>query len=205
MSNQTSDRQLEANRLNAKLSTGPRTDDGKARSSQNATRTGWFAQNLQIAAPQQSIFTAFQQAFLLDLAPQGCLEQEAFSDFIRAAWRKREVIVALNSFAEVNEPNSFLKKDEARELDRLHKYEASFERRAQHALSELRRLQEFRRRATQEQTQSESLAPDLASSLAILRAESGYLIARARAQKAGLDVAELDGIRNFHAPPRVSE
>ena len=204
MSNLT-DRQLDANRHNAALSTGPRTEEGKARSSQNAMRTGWFAQELHIAAPQQSTFTAFEQAFLTELAPQGCLELEAFSDFIRAAWHKREVVAALNSIAESDEPHSFLKKDEARELDRLHKYEASFERRAQRAVAELRRFQEARRRATPEQTQSRSLAPDLASSLAALRAESGYLIARARAQKAGLDLAELAAMRNFQAPPWVSE
>ena len=39
----TSSRQVEANRRNAQLSTGPRTRDGRARSSMNALVTGLYA------------------------------------------------------------------------------------------------------------------------------------------------------------------
>ena len=42
------DKQTEANRLNAQKSTGPRTAEGKARSSMNALQTGIDAKSLVI-------------------------------------------------------------------------------------------------------------------------------------------------------------
>ncbi|MHC4795738.1 MAG: hypothetical protein ACYTF1_03755, partial [Planctomycetota bacterium] len=49
MSNQQiSEKQLQANRQNAKKSTGPKTPEGKARSSQNALKHGLLARQILI-------------------------------------------------------------------------------------------------------------------------------------------------------------
>ena len=42
------DRQIEANRKNAQKCTGPRTEKGRARSSQNALKTGLDAKSVRI-------------------------------------------------------------------------------------------------------------------------------------------------------------
>ena len=39
----STENQIEANRQNAQLCTGPKTEEGKARSSQNALKTGIYA------------------------------------------------------------------------------------------------------------------------------------------------------------------
>jgi hypothetical protein len=50
----TSDRQIEANRRNAKLSTGPKTGQGKAASSRNALRHGLSRRKEVAAVPTQN-------------------------------------------------------------------------------------------------------------------------------------------------------
>ena len=45
----TTDKQRKANRQNAKKSTGPRTEEGKARSSQNGLKHGLLARDAVMA------------------------------------------------------------------------------------------------------------------------------------------------------------
>lgn len=130
----------DANRRNAQHATGPRTEAGQARSSQNAVRSGWFARDLRVTDGQVQLYLEFEEAWLDELAPQGLLELEAFSDFLRAAWHKREVIDARNRFT-ASFAAALLDGEAARQLDRLHRYQRDFERRANQALRELRRLQ----------------------------------------------------------------
>lgn len=131
----------DVNRQNAQHSTGPRTDAGKARSSQNATRSGWFTRDLRVAEEKIELYLRFEESWLHEIQPEGLFELEAFSDFLRASWHKREVIEARNQLAPAGA--SFLDDDReiARKFDRLHRYERDFERRAARALRELRRLQ----------------------------------------------------------------
>ena len=132
---------IDSNRQNATHSTGPRTEAGKARSSQNATRAGWFARTPRFATPaQQQLYTEFESAWLAELQPAGVLELESFQNYVRAAWHLREIIEAQNQHT-VSGPAAFLDDTAARTLDRLHRYERDFERRAARHLRELRRLQ----------------------------------------------------------------
>lgn len=136
----------DANRRNSRFSTGPRSEAGKARSSQNAVRSGWFTRDLRVAEGKEELYLEFEQAWRDELQPEGLLELEAFTDFLRAAWHKREVIEAQNLFT-ASSPAAFLNDDRdgdegrSRKLDRLHRYERDFERRQRQALRELRRLQ----------------------------------------------------------------
>lgn len=135
-----SQERADVNRRNAAHSTGPRTEEGKARSSQNARRNGWFAGTLLVEADRQETFSAFEQAWLAELQPEGLLELESFHHYLRAAWHIREIIEAQNQHS-LSGPSAFLNPDTARTLDRLHRYERDFERRAARHLRELRRLQ----------------------------------------------------------------
>jgi hypothetical protein len=82
--------QIAANRQNARLSTGPRTPEGKQASSRNAVVDSLFSAPSNFVRPgEQSDWDDFNDAFFIDLAPAGPLEASLASEIIRAAWRLR--------------------------------------------------------------------------------------------------------------------
>ena len=72
----TSEAQVNANRLNATLSTGPRTAEGKKRSALNALRHGLSAQIVVLPNEDLQAYLAFGQRWVADLAPRGELEKQ---------------------------------------------------------------------------------------------------------------------------------
>ena len=66
--------QIAANQTNAQSSTGPRTEEGKARSAQNATKHGLTSRQFVIAPHQREEFDELQSSLLAELAPQGAVE-----------------------------------------------------------------------------------------------------------------------------------
>ena len=64
-----SDKQLEANRANAQKSTGPRTEEGKRRSSLNATRHGLTGQVIVVPEENLAAFNKFTAAQVANLDP----------------------------------------------------------------------------------------------------------------------------------------
>jgi hypothetical protein len=81
--------QLAANAANARHSTGPRTPEGKAHSSQNARKHGLTARDVVFRDDQREEFEELAAGFHADLQPQGALEQELVDHLIVAAWRLR--------------------------------------------------------------------------------------------------------------------
>src|SRR5215208_1858155 len=65
------EKQIAANRANAKKSTGPRTPRGKARSSMNATLHGLTARRPVLPNEDRRAFEAFARAMRMDLRPSG--------------------------------------------------------------------------------------------------------------------------------------
>ena len=55
LKNQISDKQIEANRMNALKSTGPRSIEGKEKSAQNALKFGFTAKNLLFQMRKEKI------------------------------------------------------------------------------------------------------------------------------------------------------
>jgi hypothetical protein len=80
-----------ANAVNARLSTGPRTDEGKARSSQNARQHGLTASLLVIAAEDREEFDDLHVQLLSDIRPQGAIQQTLFDELVAAAWNLRRI------------------------------------------------------------------------------------------------------------------
>lgn len=74
--NSISDAQLRANRENAQHSSGPKTPEGKKRSSLNATRHGLLAQTLHLPQEEMSTYHDFTAAYVKDLNPQGAVEAQ---------------------------------------------------------------------------------------------------------------------------------
>jgi hypothetical protein len=71
-----SEARLRANRENAKSSKGPRTDEGKKRSSLNATRHGILAQVIHLPEEEMAAFTEFTKEYVASLAPVGAVETQ---------------------------------------------------------------------------------------------------------------------------------
>ena len=88
-----SQRQLEANRANAKRSTGPKSASGKARSRLNAVTHGLTARQLVVGAEKPEDFDALREALFADLEPSGALQCELVDEIARLTWRLRRIPV----------------------------------------------------------------------------------------------------------------
>jgi hypothetical protein len=82
-------RQIEANRRNARLSTGPVTDDGKKRSRRNALRHGLTAETVIEALEDADDYAAFEMAIKVDYDPQTAVERELVLRLASLLWRLR--------------------------------------------------------------------------------------------------------------------
>ena len=72
----TTFKQIEANRRNARRSTGPVTEDGKLRSRRNAVRHGLTAETVIAALEDAEDYTAFEAAVIADYDAQSAVERE---------------------------------------------------------------------------------------------------------------------------------
>ena len=70
-------------------STGPRTEEGKAISSQNARKTGLFAARDFIRPEEQTEYEELHESLEADLNPEGLLEKQIASEIRTAIWRLR--------------------------------------------------------------------------------------------------------------------
>src|SRR5215469_2982909 len=82
-------RQIEANRRNARLSTGPVTEDGKRKSRQNALRHGLTAETVIDALEDAEGYAAFELAVTADYDAQSAVERELVLRLASLLWRLR--------------------------------------------------------------------------------------------------------------------
>jgi hypothetical protein len=82
-------RQIEANRRNARLSTGPVTEEGKRRSRQNALRHGLTAETVIHALEDAEDYAAFEMAVTADYDAQLAVERELVLRLASLLWRLR--------------------------------------------------------------------------------------------------------------------
>lgn len=85
----TSFRQIEANRRNALRSTGPKTDEGKQRTSQNAIRHGLTAETVIVPLEDADDYQAFEQAVTADYDGETAVERELVLRLASLLWRLR--------------------------------------------------------------------------------------------------------------------
>jgi hypothetical protein len=144
-------KQIEANRLNAQKSTGPRSVEGKARSSQNALKSGIDAESLIIHGEDRAALEALTQEYVDRFHPT-TPEQRHFVDIlIRDDWQlrrlakvdtqiwERELISPLKY--EENAPHGRAYASGSTTFFRLQRRMDSLERSYQRALRELQRLE----------------------------------------------------------------
>ena len=89
--------QLTANRANAQLSTGPRTQEGRKRSSLNAVRHGLTGQIHVHTAEDQQAFTKHCDGIREALAPEGALETDLAQAIAEDRWRLNRARALENS------------------------------------------------------------------------------------------------------------
>ena len=82
-------RQIEANRRNARLSTGPVTEEGKRKSRQNAVRHGLTAETVIDALEDAEDYAAFEMAVTADYDAQSAVERELVLRLASLLWRLR--------------------------------------------------------------------------------------------------------------------
>jgi hypothetical protein len=85
------DKQLEANRANAKRSTGPRSQGGKARSRLNSRKHGLTAKTLILVGENADDFEQLRAEFMEEHDPQSALECELVERLAGILWRLRRV------------------------------------------------------------------------------------------------------------------
>jgi hypothetical protein len=85
----TSLRQLEANRENARRSTGPRTDEGKRMSRRNALRHGLAAETVIEILEDPDDYKAFEANIIADYDARTAVERELVLRLASLLWRIR--------------------------------------------------------------------------------------------------------------------
>jgi len=95
-----SDKQLAANRNNALLSTGPKTEEGRKRSRMNALRHGLTGQVTTMTEEDRAAHDQFCQALIRSLAPEGAMETQLAQRIATDSWRlNRASAIEDNLFA----------------------------------------------------------------------------------------------------------
>ena len=88
----TTEKQIAANRENAKKSTGPRTEDGKRRSRRNAIRHGLTAETVIELYEDVRAYKALQRAISADYRPRTNFELELVARLVSLLWRLRRAV-----------------------------------------------------------------------------------------------------------------
>ncbi len=86
-----SDKQLDANRRNALLSTGPKTDAGRNRSRMNALRHGLTGQVTTMTDEDRAAHDQFSKSLIKDLAPEGAMEVQLAQRVATDSWRLNRI------------------------------------------------------------------------------------------------------------------
>src|SRR3954468_20118892 len=85
----TTFKQIEANRRNARRSTGPTSEQGKLRSRRNAVRHGLTSETVIGALEDAEDYKAFEAAIIADYDAQSAVERELVLRLASLLWRIR--------------------------------------------------------------------------------------------------------------------
>ncbi len=148
--------------------TGPRTEEGKTRSSRNAAKHGFYAEHNYILPGEEDEFAGQHAALMIELSPEGVFEQLFADEIMTATWRLRRCGIIEAKFAGAPEPDEKTQ----RSVDRARAHSHNIIRRSG---AELRRLQT--ERAIRAQLGTTGVTPGLADTQQIHRAlNSGPII-----------------------------
>jgi hypothetical protein len=98
----TSARQIEANRINALKSTGPKTEAGKKLSRCNAVRHGLTAETVVDALEDAEDYRSFEAAVTADYDAQSAIERELVLRLASLLWRLRRATTMETGLFEIH-------------------------------------------------------------------------------------------------------
>ncbi len=148
----TSEKQAQANRQNARKSTGPRTPEGKDRASNNAVKHGLLSQEVLIRGEDGAALRELSERLREELKPVGELEDMLMDRIVAAHWRLRRLgRVETDIFTNLSRASDSLggafmiDSHHGNAFSKLSRYETPIERSLYKAVHELQRLQAARR------------------------------------------------------------
>ncbi|PWU08761.1 MAG: hypothetical protein C5B51_07370 [Terriglobia bacterium] len=163
------EKQIQANRLNARKSTGPRTAAGKAISARNALKSGIDAESDIIRGEDAAELETLTEAYFERFRPATVEERHYVDTLIRADWQLRRLTRAEAQIWEYEMDTAFNLHDTAPLGHAFERGEKSFwriqrrieaaERSHQRALRELERLQANRPKPLPPSQPTENASP----------------------------------------------
>jgi len=151
--------QITAAVANAQHSTGPRTPEGKAVSSKNATKLGLYSQTLILPGEDPEELQAISRAFTDEYHPQTPTEQAFLDNVVLAQWLKRRYLrlehevmnASVAALPEGSDPDTtvttvFMQDCEGSKiLDKIFRRQQFAERLFRHSVTDLRKAIALRR------------------------------------------------------------
>jgi len=151
--------QILARAVNARLSRGPKTEEGKAASSRNSLKFGFLSRDPLLPGEDAAEWNEFRTALLASLAPVGEAQEMLAGRIVDSAWRLRRLAVVEAGIFTIN-----LRREE-RDLAENAARHGAAARSAEE--TEEAELNELKRTARQAQEASE--APETAMGRAFMR------------------------------------
>ena len=186
-----------ANAANAQHSTGPRTEEGKSKSSQNARTHGLTAQEpRRPRGRSRCIPSNLREQLHVETKPQGTLQQIIFEELVHAAWNLRRI----------RNMEASLEASQLDEQIRLARHHTRIERAFYRSLRELKALQTDAALTLTLPPDFMKMAPPLASRAQIAK-RTQFLATQDRVLEADeyfsgqdLEEAALDRVLRYHIP-----
>jgi hypothetical protein len=136
----TSPNRIDINRANAQHSTGPKTEAGKQRSSQNALRHGLTSQIVVMPTEELEAYQLHLKSFTEEYDPQGATESTLVQALADASWRLNRVVALETNLLMAGDLES-----QAKALANLSMHSQRLSRQFERTVNQLRQLQEIRR------------------------------------------------------------
>jgi hypothetical protein len=165
-----------AGTTNQSKSTGPRTPEGKERSSHNALRHGLTGRIVVLPSEDMSVYQAFCKELMADLAPETPVERQYAQTFCDTQWRLNRArsiedgMLSLGHFEGATVPGvdqpeiqaaltaAKVFRQDSKSFMNLTLYEQRLQRTQKEALRQLQELQAKRKAAAAEEAKAEAVA-----------------------------------------------
>ncbi len=135
------EKQIEANRRNSTLSTGPCTEAGREASAQNHLTLGLFTRRDYVKPDERDLYKEFCDGFYTELGPEGHIETALAAEIVAASWRLRRCSEAEGDLADYASEDPML--DESTEKTRrsIERARNSAHSHFHRSLNQLRKIQ----------------------------------------------------------------